>query len=95
MGKIDDPRLMEATAELMSGTTDREQKCILAALKVLIANTGPRATIDTFPATGYRDLSGQTVELPAYRLNGTEAEYIGMQEFTFPGADTAAEGGQV
>jgi len=43
------------------------------------------------PATDYRDLSGQTVELPAYRFNGTEAEYIGQEPFTFPEADSAAE----
>jgi len=48
------------------------------------------------PAAGYRDLSGQTVELPAYRFNGTEAEYIGMQSFTFPekAKDNAAAPGQ-
>ena len=41
------------------------------------------------PATGYRDLSGQTVELPVYRLTDTGLEHIGMQPFTFPEADRA------
>jgi hypothetical protein len=38
---------MEAAAELMSGTTDSEQKRILAALKVLVASADPQAATDT------------------------------------------------
>jgi len=36
------------------------------------------------PAVGYQDLSGQTVELPAYKL--PDMEYVGTQSFMVPQA---------
>lgn len=41
------------------------------------------------PAAGYKNLSGQTVELPVYRFSGMELKPIGAQSFTFPEKDEA------